>query len=68
MPDLPSNMDPKSYDRIGDLLMQIRKKYAEMDPVSEENKQKIEDMLDLINAALWLNDEIGELDGKGWLR
>lgn len=60
-------MDPKSYERIGDLLMQIRKKYAELPPVRPENKQKIEDMLDLINAALWLNDEIAELDGHGWL-
>lgn len=60
-------MDPKSYERIGDLLMQIRKKYAELPPVREENKQKIEDMLDMVNAALWLNDEIAELDGRGWL-
>ena len=67
MADLPSNMDPKSYERIGDLLMQIRKKYAELPPVRAENKQKIEDMLDLINAALWLNDEVADLDGTGWL-
>ena len=68
MAGVPSNMDPKSYDRIGDLLMQIRKKYAEMEPVSEENKTKVKVMLAHINSALLLNDEIGELDGKGWLR
>lgn len=61
-------MDPKSYERIGDLLMQIRKKYAEMEPVSEENQTKVKVMLAHINSALLLNDEIGELDGKGWLR
>jgi hypothetical protein len=61
-------MDPKSYERIGDLLMQIRKKYAEMPAVSEENMTKIRVMLAHINSALLLNDEIAELDGKGWLR
>lgn len=60
-------MDARQYDRIADLLMQIRNKYADLLPNQEQNKQKKNDMLDLINAALLLNDEMGQDDIRGWL-
>ena len=60
-------MEPQQYDRIADLLMQIRKKYADMLVTTDQTKQMRDDMLDMLNACLHTNDELGQLDAKGWL-
>lgn len=60
-------MDARDYDRIADLLVQIRSKYAELLPKLDENKEKKNDALDYINALLLLNDDLGEADALGWL-
>lgn len=60
-------MDAREYDRIADLLMQIRKKYAELDPKMESNKQNKQDALDYLNALLHLNDVMADYDTTGWL-
>jgi hypothetical protein len=54
-------MDAKEYDRIADLLMQIRKKYA------KGNHHMAKYMVERINYLLIMNDKIAEQDGKGWL-
>ena len=60
-------MDPQEYDRIADLLMQIRKKYAKLEAKTEKNNQNKQDMLDYLAAALYLNTYFAETDAKGWL-
>ena len=60
-------MDAREWDRIADLLMQIRKKYAQLEPKFEINQMQKADALDSINALLWMNDQMAERDGKGWL-
>jgi hypothetical protein len=60
-------MDGQEYDRIADLLMQIRKKYANLEPKNEFGQHAKNAILDYINAALHLNDEIGKVDAKGLL-
>ena len=60
-------MEPQDWDRIADLLMQIRAKYANLLPQLDENKDKHNDALDYLNALLQLNDDLATMDGKGWL-
>ena len=60
-------MDAQDYDRIADLLMQIRGKYAKLDPKHGVNNQMKQEALDYVNALLWLNDQIAKTDAKGWL-
>lgn len=60
-------MDAQEYDRIADLLMQIRKKYANLEPKYEFGQHAKNAILDYINASLHLNDEIGKVDAKGLL-
>lgn len=63
-------MDARDYDRIGDLLMQIRKKIAN-EPTSHNpiggnlaNNTR-EDMLHHIDILLAQNDSLAKADGKG---
>lgn len=64
-------MDARNYDRIADLLMQIRAKYSQLgvNKLSrvEELMPTLADPMDLIDILLRMNDELGELDAKGWL-
>ena len=67
-------MDPRDYDRIADLLMQIRKKYSILG-VRKLSKHTIDaegfdgalDALDLVELLLAVNDNLGKADAKGWL-
>ena len=54
-------MDAREYDRIADLLMQIRSKYA------KEKHNMAEYMVESISHLLRLNDTLAEQDAKGWL-
>lgn len=67
-------MDPRDYDRIADLLMQIRMKYSVLgvDKLSKANYEspndsELYDAIDLIDILLEQNDQLGKLDAKGWL-
>lgn len=61
-------MDPKEYDRIADLLMQIRKKIDNLPVNSAPLTAYIRDeMLREVNWLLETFDKIGEWDAKGWL-
>ena len=57
-------MDAKEYDRIADLLMQIRKKYNKLPMEDKRLKQSI---LEHIDALLNMNDNCATFDAKGWL-
>lgn len=60
-------MEAKSYDRLADLLMQIRKKYDALEPKSNVGKKEREIALQLVEALLITNDELAKMDVKGWL-
>ena len=62
-----SVMDAREYDRIADLLMQIRKKYAFLEPKHEINQEHRNQALDYLNALLHINDKMAERDNEGWL-
>lgn len=57
-------MDAKEYDRIADLLMQIRKKYNKLPMEDKKLKQSI---LEHIDVLLQMNDTCGVFDAKGLL-
>ena len=60
-------MDAKEYDRIADLLMQIRTKYKLLDSKNEVNAKRLRYVGHYLDQIIMLNDHIGELDGKGLL-
>jgi hypothetical protein len=47
--------------------MQIRKKYENLIPITEFGEEKKQISLDLVDALLGVNDELGEMTVKGWL-
>lgn len=57
-------MDAKEYDRIADLLMQIRKKYQ---TIKSENSTLDKDAIKLVTALLQINHDLADFDSKGWL-
>ncbi len=61
---VPGYMDAKEYDRIADLLMQIRKKYNKLPMEDKRLKQSI---LEHIDVLLQMNDTCGVFDAKGLL-
>lgn len=64
-------MDPQEYDRIADLLMQIRKKYRTLGKKIDDRvlvtPGKAYNAIELISIVLELNDYLAEMDAKGWL-
>lgn len=57
-------MDAKQYDRIADLLMQIRKKYEQ---IKSEHSTLDKDAVKLVTALLQINHDLADFDAKGWL-
>lgn len=47
--------------------MQIRKKYELLAPITDFGEEKKQIALDLIDALLGVNDELGEMTVKGWI-
>ena len=61
-------MDPRDYDRIADLLMQIRRKIAHnLKPVTHHGKHKQEIYLQMIESMLQHTDQLANDDQKGLL-
>ena len=60
-------MDARDYDRIADLLMQIRAKYLLLNTNDPKLLKQIEYMRHYLALALDLNDNLGVKDGKGLL-
>lgn len=60
-------MNKREWDRIDDLLQQIRQKYANMFPAHEHNQQKQNDAIDYLNALLELNEQLADAAFTGWL-
>ena len=60
-------MDAQEWDRIADLLMQIRQKYAKQETTDTNSTDTLTHMVFTINHLLSMNDKLAEWDGKGWL-
>lgn len=60
-------MDPRDYDRIADLLMQMIKKIQCIDPTRMPNIDRQTRMHYHLCEALELNHQLAIDDGKGWL-
>jgi hypothetical protein len=59
-------MNAKDWNRIDDMLQQIRRKLANVHPQHEHNRQKQNDALDFINALLELNEQLADAAFHGW--
>ena len=60
-------MDAQDWDRISDLLMQIRKKVDNLLPTTKKGEWTREHYLNLVAELLRHTDTMAEIDGKGWL-
>ena len=60
-------MDAKEWDRIADLLMQIRGKYKKQDTTDTEAADMLTHMVFMIDHLLKFNDMCAKWDDKGWL-
>jgi hypothetical protein len=61
------DIEPKEFQRIEDLLEQIRKKYGNWHPKHEHNRELQNQALDYLNALLEINQRLGESNAVGWL-
>ena len=61
------DIEPKEFQRIDDLLEQIRNKYANWFPRVEHNQHLKNEALDYLNALLEINQRLGESNAVGWL-
>lgn len=59
-------MDARKYDRIADLLAQIRAHYSNI-PQHQRGvyQHDVEHMVELMQQALYLNDKLGKACEKG---
>ena len=60
-------MDAQDWDRIGDLLMQIRGKVDNLAPKTESGDFWRQYQLDLIAVLLVNTDRLAKMDNEGWL-
>ena len=60
-------MDAKEWDRIADLLMQIRGKYKKQETTCTQSEEMLNDMVWLVEHLLKYNDKAATYDNKGWL-
>jgi hypothetical protein len=60
-------MDANHYDRIADLLIQIRKKYSNLNPNDPDMKILVKQSILEIDFLLQNNDLLAKWDAKGWL-
>lgn len=65
--DMWFEMDARDADKIADKLMQIRKKYEKLVPITDHGKDLQETAINLIDIVLIYNDKIGEATAKGWV-
>ena len=60
-------MDAREWDRIADLLMQIRQKYAKQETTSTDSADRLTHLVYTIDHILSMNDILANWDDKGWL-
>ena len=60
-------MDAREWDRIADLLMQIRQKYAKQETTDTNSADMLTHLVYTIDHLLSMNDKLANWDDKGWL-
>jgi len=60
-------MDAREYDRIGDMLMQIKKQIGKLEPTKAPTIATKIEMAQTVDLMLELNDKLAQWDDKGWL-
>lgn len=60
-------MNAKDWNRIDDMLEQIRTKLGNIHPQHEHNRHKQNEALNYINALLTLNEQLADAAFHGWL-
>jgi hypothetical protein len=60
-------MDAQEWDRIADLLIQIRQKYAKQETTDTNYQERLTYLVLAIDNILAWNDMLAQADGKGWL-
>ena len=60
-------MDAREWDRIADLLMQIRQKYAKQETTDTNSADMLTHLVYTIDHMLSMNDKLANWDDKGWL-
>lgn len=61
-------MDPRQYDRIADLLMQIRSKVANnLHTTHKKGEWTRDQYIDMVNKLLHATDQLADVDQKGLL-
>lgn len=60
-------MEPQEWDRIADLLMQIRGKVDNILPTTKHGEFFREGYLQQIEILIRRTDQMAEIDVKGWL-
>ena len=60
-------MDAKEYDRIADLLMQIRKKYKNLNVNDEYMISLHRSLIESLDTLMGINDVFAKYDSMGWL-
>jgi len=60
-------MDAREWDRIADLLMQIRQKYAKQPTTDTNSTDTLTHMVYTIDHLLTMNDKMAKWDDMGWL-
>lgn len=60
-------MDPREYDRIADLLMQIRKRLTKIEPKTTWGKHQHHKTVNEIEILLHELDELAMVDARGML-
>jgi hypothetical protein len=60
-------MDAKEYDRIADLLMQIRMKYSQITCKDTHDQHRLTYLIHSLDHLLKMNDLVAERDTKGYL-
>ena len=61
------DIDPKEFERIDDLLEQIRSKYGNLFPKHEQNWERLREAILHLDALLAINRRLGENNAVGWL-
>lgn len=61
------DIDPKLFERIEDLLQQIRTEYGNWFPKHEHNIERLRSAILHLDAVISLHRRLGENNAVGWL-
>jgi len=60
-------MDARDWDRIADLLMQIRAKYSKQETTDTNHEEMLTWAILTIDQILKMNHKLADWDANGWI-